>query len=95
VTNYRKAIQYEPKLPMIYNNLAISYGKLGKNDEEIAALKKAVSLRPKYGIARFNLGMAFLKKGNRAEALKQYKALMKFDEGMAANLKKEIDATRK
>lgn len=95
VTNFLKATRYLHNQPMIYNNLAISYGKLGKTDDEIAALKKALAIRPKYVIARFNLGMAYLKKDDRAGAVKQYQIIKEIDEGIAASLKKEIDSKRK
>ncbi len=95
VTNFLIATRTIHNQPVIYNNMAISYGKLGKTDNEIAALKKAVAMRPTYATARFNLGMAYLRKGRRDEALNQYRALMKFDEGAAGSLKKEIDARGK
>jgi len=95
VINFLKATEYLHNQPMIYNNLAISYGKLGKTDDEISALKKALVMRPRYTIARFNLGMAYLKKGDRAEAMKQYQAIKNIDEGAAAALKKEIDSKGK
>jgi tetratricopeptide (TPR) repeat protein len=86
---------YPPPDPVLYNNLATSYGMLGKTNQEIAALKKALVLRPHYATARYNLGVVYLKKGHREEALKQYNELNKFDEGTAQALKKEIDAIRK
>ncbi len=58
-------------------------------------LKKAIALRPHYSTARYNLGFALLKKGKRAQALNQYHELDKFDAGVAAALKKEIDETGK
>ena len=80
---------------MAYNNMGISYGKLGKINEEIAALRKAVSLRPGYAIAHFNLSMAYLKQGRRENALNEYRAVKDLDEGLAATLKKELDRKRK
>jgi tetratricopeptide (TPR) repeat protein len=93
--SFLKAGHYSPKNPVIYNNLAASYGMTGKSNEQIAALEKAVSLRPHYSMARYNLGVVLLNKGRRAEALKQYNELKKFDEGTAKALKKEIDAKKK
>ena len=87
--------KYPPQDPVLYNNLAASYGMLGKTDREIAALKKAIVLRPHYATARYNLGVVYLKNGRREEALKQYNELNKFDEGTAQALKKEIDTIRK
>ncbi len=95
VESFLKAGEYSPKNPVIYNNLAASYGMIGKTNEQIAALNKAVSLRPRYATARYNLGIVLLKKGRRAEALKQYSELQKFDEGTAQDLKKEIDTKGK
>ncbi len=95
VKNFEIAIKYSPKNALLFNNLAVSYGKIGKTREEIAALEKAISLRPRYSTARYNLGMALLKQGKLELALKQYNELKKFDEGVAASLKKEIDAKRK
>ncbi len=78
--------------PVLYNNLAISYGKVGRTSDEIAALRKAIALRPRYAVARFNLGMALLRKGDRAGAAKELRALEEFDEGAAASLRKAIEA---
>ncbi len=78
--------------PVLYNNLAYSYGKLGRTGEEIAALRKAIALRPRYATARFNLGKALLARGDRAGAEQQVRALAEFDEGAAASLQRELDA---
>jgi tetratricopeptide (TPR) repeat protein len=95
VANFTKATRSIQNQPMLYNNLAFSYGKLGKTDQQIAALKKAIALRPGYNIARFNLGMAYLKAGQQKEALQQYAVLKDRDEGYALALKKEIDSKRR
>ena len=95
IKSFKTAIRYFPQNPVLYNNLAVSYGKINKADDEIAMLKKAISLRPQYATARYNLGIALLKRGDREGALKQYVEINKFDGGVAAALKKEIDARRK
>jgi tetratricopeptide (TPR) repeat protein len=94
VTNFLKAIKYFPRDPVLYNNLAVSYGKLGKIDDEISSLEKAISLRPRYATARYNLAIVLLNQGKRGQAMRQYDEIKKFDEGVAAALKKEIDAKR-
>jgi tetratricopeptide (TPR) repeat protein len=91
VAAFKKAEKYMPKYPVLFNNMGVAYGKLNKLDEEIAALKKAIKLRPTYTSAHFNLGITYLKLRNKKEAMKQYEALMQFDEGAAKVLLKEID----
>lgn len=95
VESFTKATRLIANQPMLYNNLAFSYGKLGKADLQIAALKKAIALRPSYNIARFNLGMAYVKAGQQKEALQQYTVLKDRDEAYALALKKEIDSKRR
>ncbi len=95
IKNYEIAIKYFPKNPVLYNNVAFSYGKTKRGDKEIAYLEKAISLRPRYATAHFNLGIVMLRKGRMDLAQKQYQELLKFDEGMAQSLKKEIDTKRK
>lgn len=95
IRSYKTAIKYSPQNPLLYNNLAVAYGKVGKTDEEIRALEKAISLRPRYATARYNLGVTLLRRGDREGALKQYREIEKFDAGIAAALKKEIDVKRK
>lgn len=91
IKSYTKALTFFPQNPVLHNNLAISYGEAGKVPEKMSELKKAISLRPRYATARYNLGLALLKQGDRGGALKQYDEINKFDGGIAASLKKEID----
>jgi tetratricopeptide (TPR) repeat protein len=90
VEAFKAAAKHLPNHAVLYNNMGIAYGKLGQYSDEIASLKKAVKIRPNYGAAHYNLGMTYLKQKNRAAAMKEYEALMKFDEGMAEALHKEI-----
>jgi tetratricopeptide (TPR) repeat protein len=94
VESFERAEKYVARLPVLYNNLALSYGKLGKTDAQVAALRKAIALRPSYATAHYNLGMALLARGDREGARKEQRTLQDLDEGAAASLKKEIDAPR-
>jgi tetratricopeptide (TPR) repeat protein len=91
VAAFKKAEKYMHNYPVLYNNMGVAYGKMNKLNEEVSALKKAIKLRPTYTSAHFNLGITYLKLRNKKEAMKQYDALMKFDEGAAKVLLKEID----
>jgi len=91
VEAFKAAAKHLPNHAVLFNNMGIAYGKLGKDEDEIAALRKAVKIRPNYAAARYNLGMTYLRKKNKAAAMKEYEALKEFDEGMANALHKEIE----
>ncbi len=59
----------------IYNYLGESYFELGKIDESIDAFNNAVNVNPDFDKARFNLGKAYVKAGDRDAASIQYEML--------------------
>jgi len=58
-----------------YNNLGESYLEDGKAQESVDAFNNAVSLNPDFDKARYNLGRAYLKLGNRDMAQAQLEIL--------------------
>ena len=58
-----------------YNYLGESYLELGKNEEGIEALNTALGYNPDFEKARYNLGRAYIKIGNRDMAQVQYEIL--------------------
>jgi len=58
-----------------YNYLGESYFELGKTEESVEAFNNAVSYNPNFDKARFNLGRALLKLGDRDSASVQYEIL--------------------
>ncbi len=58
-----------------YNYLAESYIELGKPDEAVESLNNALGYNPDFEKARYNLGRAYLKAGNRESAQVQYEIL--------------------
>jgi len=58
-----------------YNYLGESYLEAGKTAESIEALNNAVNFSPNFERARYNLGRAFIKSGDRISAQLQYEIL--------------------
>jgi len=58
-----------------YNSLGECYLEQGKTEESLDAFNNAVSINPDFEQARFNLGRAYLKLGNRDLAQVQLEIL--------------------
>ncbi len=58
-----------------YNYLAESYIEIGKPEEALGSLNSALGYNPDFEKARYNLGRAYLKLGNRDMAQVQYEIL--------------------
>ncbi|MGI8640761.1 MAG: tetratricopeptide repeat protein [Pyrinomonadaceae bacterium] len=58
-----------------YNYLGESYFELGKTEESVDAFNNAVNYNSNFEKARFNLGKAYLKLGDRDSAMIQYEIL--------------------
>lgn len=58
-----------------YNYLGESYFQVGKMPESVEAFNNAVSYNPQFDEARYNLGKAYLKLGDRDSATVQYEIL--------------------
>ena len=75
VQNSLKIIELDPNFGPAYQYLGLSYLKLGRNDEAVAALEKAVELTNRSGITLGDLGYVYGVTGNRAQALAAIKEL--------------------
>jgi tetratricopeptide (TPR) repeat protein len=60
-------------------------------DKAIDAFVKCLQLAPRFARARYNLGVTYAYKKNKAGALEQYNSLLQIDPSYAAKLKIEID----
>jgi arylsulfatase A-like enzyme/Flp pilus assembly protein TadD len=70
--SYRKAIELDPGLASAYNGLAGVFHVIGQTDNAISMWEKALELEPDYDFPIYNLGLAHLDKGNKAQALKYF-----------------------
>lgn len=76
--------EWEKALSIVGNeryaeHLGLSYLKLGRYQEAIAAFKKAIQLNPSSASAYNNLGFALFRVGEYEEARKQYQMSIKLD----------------
>lgn len=69
-----------------YNYLGESYFRIGKTRESLEAFNNAVSYNPQFDEARYNLGKAYLKLGDRDAATVQYEILRTTDSAWADRL---------
>ena len=68
---YEEAAKLEPTNPIVFANFGRSYIADEKYDLAIEKLKKAIGLKGNYAPARYWLGVAYQRSGDRVEAFKQ------------------------
>jgi non-specific serine/threonine protein kinase len=82
IANFQKAIELRPLLAESYAGLGLTFIQLGRDDEAIGAIRRALALVPDDPYARATLGRAyFLAKGKFREAAAE------FEQALAANPK--------
>lgn len=76
-----QSLVIRPSTPEILNNLGTVYTKLGDKTNALASFEKAVTLRPNYAIARYNLAEA-IEPTNPKRALAEYETYLALVEGI-------------
>jgi tetratricopeptide (TPR) repeat protein len=76
-----QSLAIRPNTPETLNNLGTTQLKLGDKADALASFEKAVTLRPNYAIARFNLAEA-LEPTNPKRALSEYETYLVLVEGI-------------
>jgi tetratricopeptide (TPR) repeat protein len=76
-----QSLAIRPNTPEILNNLGTVYRKLGDEANALASFEKAVTLRPNYAIARYNLAEAY-EPTNPKRALSEYETYLALVEGI-------------
>ena len=71
--------------------LGNAYFADNQRDKAVDAYLKCLALSPKFSKARYNLGILYTRKKNKAAALEQYDRLLPLDARLATALKTEID----
>ena len=71
--------------------LGNAYFADNQRDKAVDAYLKCLSIAPKFAKARYNLGIIYTRKKNKAGATEQYDALLPIDAKLAGLLRTEID----
>lgn len=80
-TEMLQSLAIRPNTPEILNNLGTVYSKLGDKANALASFEKAVTLRPNYAIARYNLAEAY-EPTNPKRALSEYETYLVLAQGI-------------
>lgn len=78
-SEYRRAIELNPRSVEALVNLAEVEASVGRFDEQFALLRRAVDVAPQNGIALTALGAAHERRGHPTEALAHYERAVLFD----------------
>ena len=83
VNHFREAISLFPGDPVTYNNLGVTYFRMGQMDSAAHAYQKAIHLSPSYAQAHANLANVFLKKEDYHPALQSIERAITHDPDLA------------
>jgi TonB family protein len=95
VASIKKALELKPDWSDpykagAYNNLGLAYAGLKRWDEAAAAYLEASRIKPEYAGALFNLGIAYVRSGQKSSALEVVEKVRKLNWDLQARLWQEI-----
>jgi tetratricopeptide (TPR) repeat protein len=79
VTEYRRAIELDPKYAAPHNGLGNVYGDLGRYQEAVTEYRRAIELDPKYATPHNGLGNVYGDLGRHEEAIAAYQRAIELD----------------
>ena len=83
ISDYEKAIEFNPQCAKVYNNRGGAYLALGQYTEAISNFNQAIELDPKYGSAYHNRANAYLGSGQYTGAILDYTNTIELDPDFA------------
>jgi len=95
-----ESLAIRPSIPDVLNNLGAVHMKLGEKTAALGMFEKAVTLRPNYAVARYNLAEAY-EPSNPTRALTEYETFLALVEGVpeeetrAAHARERIKALKR
>jgi len=91
IKEYERSLALGGRFPEAFNNLAYCLRKTGRIERAIELYKVALQLRPTFAQAHDYLARAYLAKGDRAAALREYEIVRRLDRKLAHCLRTAID----
>jgi tetratricopeptide (TPR) repeat protein len=99
-TEMLQSLAIRPNIPEVLNNLGTVHVKLGEKSAALGVFERAVTLRPNYAVARYNLAEAY-EQTNPKRALAEYETFLALvegipeEEGRAAHAKERVNALKR
>lgn len=99
-TEMLQSLAIRPNIPEVLNNLGTVYVQLGESTAALGVFERAVTLRPNYAVARYNLAEAY-EQTNPKRALAEYETFLALVEGIleeearAAHVKERVNALKR
>lgn len=80
LVNFERALESEPENPEFLDLLGNAYLELGRLDEGLEALRKAITVDENYSLAHYDLGVTLARMdGRQEEALKSFERAIALD----------------
>ena len=73
---YVRAVEKQPNSPDVLTDLGACRHALGNDAEAIAAFEQALGYNPEHTVAKFNMGIVYLNRGDSTEAYKWWGRLL-------------------
>jgi len=90
---FKKAIELDPRLSMAYKGLGVANRLVEKVDDAISCWEKALELSPNDDFIVYNLGIAYLERGMKSQALEYFKRYLSLKKNsLSPEEGKKIDA---
>jgi tetratricopeptide (TPR) repeat protein len=99
-TEILQSLAIRPNIPEVLNNLGTVHVKLGERAAALSVFERAVTLRPNYAVARYNLAEAY-EQSNPKRALAEYETFLALteenpdEEARAAHARERIKALKR
>ncbi|MDC3102149.1 tetratricopeptide repeat protein [Candidatus Pelagibacter sp.] len=76
ISQYKKIIEIEPNLALVYYNLGLIYEQLEETEVAIKNYKKSIKVDPLFFHSHNNLGILFQKQGEKERAIENFKKVI-------------------